>query len=200
VDSALSPTLACALEIEERIARRGGARAARVGLGAGLPLPEGRLVSFGVCGALVPGLEPGALLTAQKVVGPDGVVLWQGDPLDVPGALRAIICTSEVANEPEERRTLAKKSGAVAVDMESGVLASSGRLVGVVRAVSDAADEPVGRLVCAAKADGGTDWRFVARAFLLEPLRSLRTALAARRAFASLRQAASTLAQEPIGG
>ena len=88
----------------------------------------------------------------------------------------------------------------VEVDMESGVLASSGRLVGVVRAVSDAADEPVGRLVCAAKADGGTDWRVVARAFLLEPLRSLRTALAARRAFASLRQAASALAQEPVRG
>jgi adenosylhomocysteine nucleosidase len=200
VDSALSPTLACALEVEERIARAGGARAARVGLGARLPLPEGRLVSFGVCGALVPGLEPGALLTAQKVVGPDGAVLWEGDPIEVPGALRAIICTSEVANEPEERRMLAEGSGAVAVDTESGILASSGRLVGVVRAVSDAAEEPVGRLVCAAKADGGTDWSVVARAFLLEPIRSLRTALAARRAFASLRQAASALAQEPVHG
>lgn len=192
-------TLACGLEVEERLARKAGAHAALVGLGAGRPLPEGRLVSFGVCGALVAGLEPGALLTARKVVAADGAVLWEGDPLDVPGALRAVICASEVANEPEARRALAERSGAVAVDMESGVLAASGRLVGVVRAVSDAADEPVGRLVCAGKPDGRTDWAVVARAFVLEPLRSLRTALDARRAFASLRHAASALGGH-VGG
>jgi hypothetical protein len=105
-----------------------------------------------------------------------------------------------VANEPEERRALAEQSGAVAVDMESGVLASSGRMVGVVRAVSDAVDEPVGRLVCAGKADGGTDWAVVARAFLLEPLRSLRTALDARRAFASLSRAAAAFGPGHAGG
>jgi hypothetical protein len=199
VDPALI-TLACALEVEERIARKAGARTALVGLGAGLPLPEGRLVSFGLCGALVPGLEPGALLTARKVVAPDGAALWEGEPLQVPGALRAVICASEVANEPKERRALAEQSGAVAVDMESGVLASSGRMVGVVRAVSDAVDEPVGRLVCAGKADGGTDWAVVARAFLLEPLRSLRTALDARRAFTSLRRAAAAFGPGHAGG
>ena len=48
-------TLACALAVEEGAARSGGARAARVGLQAGLPLPEGRLVSFGLGGALVSG-------------------------------------------------------------------------------------------------------------------------------------------------
>jgi adenosylhomocysteine nucleosidase len=200
VDAPLSVTLACALEVEERIARKAGARTALVGLGAGLPLPAGGLVSFGVCGALVPGLEPGVLLTARKVVAPDGSTLWEGDPLELPGALRAVICASEVANEPEERRALAERSGAVAVDMESGVLASSGRMVGVLRAVSDAVDEPVGRLVCAGKADGATDWVVVARAFLLEPLRSLRTALDARRAFASLRRAASTFGSGEAGG
>jgi hypothetical protein len=188
-------TLACALAVEEKAAREGGARAVRVGLGAGLPLPEGPLVSFGLCGALVPGLAPGMLLTAERVVAPDGEVLWAGQALDVPGALRAVLCAADgVANEPEARHALAETSGAVAADLESGVLAGSGRLAGVVRAVSDGAGAPLGRLVGAGKADGGTDWSVVAAAFVLEPLRSARTALDARRALASLERAAEALA------
>src|ERR687892_647640 len=71
-------TLACALEIEERIARKAGARTARVGLGARLPLPEGPLVSFGFAGSLDPRLPPGALVTATKVVDVSGETLWEG--------------------------------------------------------------------------------------------------------------------------
>lgn len=188
-------TLACALRVEEGAARRGGARAALVGLGAGLPLPEGPLVSFGFCGALVPGLAPGALVSARRVVGPDGAVLWEGEPLEVPGALRAVVCAVDaVTDAPEARRALAARSGAVAADMESGVLARTGRFAGAVRAVSDAAGRPVGQLASAGRADGGTDWSVVARAFVLEPLASLRTALGARRALASLERAAGALA------
>ena len=44
-------TLACALAVEEKVARKAGARAARVSLGARLPLPEGPLVSFGFAAA-----------------------------------------------------------------------------------------------------------------------------------------------------
>jgi hypothetical protein len=193
VDSSL--TLACALRVEEGLARKGGARAALVGLGAGLPLPDGPLVSFGFCGALEPGLEPGTLLTARRVVDPEGAVLWEGEPLEVPGALRAVVCAAEVTvDEPGDRRALAERSGAVAVDMESGILARTGRLAGVVRAVSDAADGPVGQLVAAGRRDGGTDWSVVARAFLAEPLMSVRTALGARQAMRSLRRAAEALA------
>jgi adenosylhomocysteine nucleosidase len=193
VDASL--TLACALEVEEKAAREGGARTARVGLGAGLPLPGGALVSFGFCGALVPGLEPGTLLTAERVVGPDGEALWAGEPLEVPGALRGIICAAHgVADEPGARRALAESSGAVAVDMESGVLAGSGRLAGVVRAVSDGAGAPIGRLVRAGKPDGGTNWRVVAEAFALEPSRSMRTAIGARRALRTLERAAEAFA------
>ena len=70
-------TLACALAVEESAARDGGARAARVGLQAGLPLPEGKLVSFGLAGALVSGLAPGTLVAARRVVDSDGTVLWE---------------------------------------------------------------------------------------------------------------------------
>ena len=61
-------TLACALAVEEDAARSAGATAARVGLQAGLPLPEGRLVSFGLAGALVSGLAPGTLVTARRAL------------------------------------------------------------------------------------------------------------------------------------
>ena len=189
-----SLTLACALKVEERAGRRAGAKTALVGLGAALPLPEGRLVSFGFAGSLEPGLRPGTLVTATKVVDPDGQTLWDGPALEVHGAEPAVVCSSDgVANDREARRALAERSGAAVVDMESGVLASTGRLAGVVRAISDSGDQPVGKLVCAGKADGGTDWKVVARAFATEPVRSIRTARDARRATVALQRAAEEL-------
>jgi adenosylhomocysteine nucleosidase len=187
-------TLACALKVEERAGRKAGARTALVGLGAGLQLPEGQLVSFGFAGGLEPALRPGTLVTATRVVDPDGRTLWDGPALEVEGARPAVVCASDgVANEPEARRALAERSGAAVVDMESGVLASTGRLAGVVRAVSDSGDQPVGKLVCAGKADGGTNWKVVAAAFATEPVRSIRTARDARRATAALQRAAEEL-------
>ena len=190
-------TLACALAVEEDAARSGNARAARVGLQAGLPLPEGRLVSFGLAGALVSGLEPGTLVSARRIVDADGTVLWEQEPLRVPGALSAVVCDAGlVVDDPSALRELARETGAVAVDTESAALAATGRLAGVVRAISDTPERPVGRLAHAALPDGRTDWRAVARAFLAEPRATIRTALAAMRALASLRAAATALAPE----
>jgi adenosylhomocysteine nucleosidase len=193
VDSSL--TFVCALRVEEKIARRGGAKAVVVGQGATLPLPDGRLVSFGFAGGLDNGLEPGTLLTATKVVDPSGRVLWEGEPLKVPGARQAVLCWSPdgVVNEPAARRALAKSSGAVAVDMESGRLAETGRLAGVIRALSDTGAHPVGALVCAGKQDGGTDWKVVAKAFVTEPVSSIRTTRDARKAIRALAGAAEAL-------
>jgi len=187
--------LVCALAVEEKAARDGGAWAARVGLGALLPLPEGRLVSFGLAGALVSGLEPGTLVSARRVVDADGTVLWEDEPLRVLGALSGIICDAGVVvDDPLARRELARATGAAAVDTESAALAATGRLAGVVRAISDTPERPVGRLAQAAVPDGGTDWGVVGRALLAEPRTTVRTALAARRALASLRYAAASLA------
>jgi adenosylhomocysteine nucleosidase len=187
-------TLACALKVEEKAARKAGARTAVIGLGAGLPLPEGQIVSFGFAGGLEPGLRPGTLITATRVVDPAGRTLWDGPALEVEGAEPAVICASElVANEPSERHALAERTGATVVDMESGVLASTGRLAGVVRAISDPADHPVGKLVTAGKPDGGTDWKVVAAAFATEPVKSIRTARDARKATAALQRAAEEL-------
>ena len=194
MDAALTLTLACALKVEEKAARKAGARTALVGMGAGLPLPDGRLVSFGFAGGLEPRLQPGTLVTATKVVDAEGRTLWDGPALELGDAVPAVVCAiDEVANEPEARRALARRSGASVVDMESGVLASTGGLAGGVRAISDSSDRPVGRLVCAGKADGGTDWKVVARAFVTEPLKSIRTARDARKATAALTRAAEEL-------
>jgi adenosylhomocysteine nucleosidase len=187
--------LACPLAVEEKAARAGGARAARIGLGAGLPLPEGRLVAFGLTGALVDGLAPGTLVTARRVVAADGTVLWEDEPLRVPGAVIGVVCDAgAIIDDATARRELARRTGAVAVDMESATLAATGRLAGVVRAVSDTPEEPIGRLGQAALPDGRTNWKVVLRALLSEPRATVRTALAAKRALASLRSAAAALA------
>jgi adenosylhomocysteine nucleosidase len=188
-------TLACALRVEEKVARRAGAKAALVGQGALLPPPEGRLVSFGFAGGLVDGLEAGTLLTATKVVDPEGRTLWEGEAIAVPGAQPGVICSSpdSVVDEPAARRALAARSGAVAVDMESGPLAATGRLSGAVRAITDTGAHPVGTLAYAGRADGGTDWKVVARAFVTEPASSIRTAQDARKAIHALHRAAEAL-------
>ena len=149
------PTLACALAVEERAAVRAGARSRRVGLGARERIPEGRLVSFGLAGALVSGLEPGTLLTARRVVDAEGTVLWEDEPLRVPGALTAIVCDAgRIVDDPVERRELARSTGAAAVDTESATLAATGRLAGVVRAISDTPEQPVGQ----ARPRGDAGW------------------------------------------
>jgi nucleoside phosphorylase len=165
-----------------------------VGLGVTLPLPEGPLVSFGFAGGLVPDLERGTLLTATRIVSEAGETLWEGEPIELLGARRAVICsTDRVIDDSEERRQLAERTGAVAVDMESGKLAASGRLAGIVRAVSDSPSHPLGGLATAAKADGSTDWKVVARSVVVEPVTTARALVGAQRARASLQRAAEAL-------
>jgi hypothetical protein len=167
-----------------------------VGLAARLPLPQGPLVSFGLAGALVAGLPAGALVSARRIVDEEGRTLWEGRPLDVSGAREVVLCgAARVVDDTVERARLATRTGADAVDMESARLAASGALVGAVRAVSDSAGRPVGRLARAAKPDGAVDWGAVARAFATEPRTAARAALDARRALAALEGAARTLAR-----
>jgi adenosylhomocysteine nucleosidase len=188
-------TLACALHVEERVARRAGARAARVGLAASLPLPEGPLVSFGLAGALEPRLVPGTLVTASRVVDEDGNVVWEGDPLRVAGAQPVVVCGARhVVDGASERHALATRTGAAVVDTESGVLARTGRLAGVVRVVSDTPQARLGKLATAAKPGGEVAWLRVAEAFLTEPRRAVRTARASRLALRTLEGAALELA------
>jgi adenosylhomocysteine nucleosidase len=179
-------TFCCATSAEERVARRVGLRAARIGVRGAAGLPAGRLVSFGLAGALHDGLRVGDVLDATRVVDAGGATLWEGPPLGARGARPAtVLASDELVHDAGERRRLHESSGADAVDMESGVLATSGRLAGVLRAVSDvpaSAIEGVDRTV---RPDGRTDvsglvrWLAAKRG---DALRSLRDALRALRA------------------
>ncbi len=190
-----SLTLACALASEERVARRAGAATARVGLRASLGAPLDRHASFGLAGALVPGVEAGSVVSADRVVDTDGEVLWEGSPLEVPGASVATVCSAErVIDDPRERDDIARRTGAIAVDMESGPLAASGRLAGIVRAIADGPERPVGRLAHAATESGDVRWGVVLRSFVTEPARAMRSARSARKALDSLERAAGALA------
>ena len=178
-------TFACATAAEERVARRGGLRAVRIGLGGAAGLPDGMLVSFGLAGGLDDGLRVGDVLDATHVVDEFGVTVWEGGPLGVRGARAATVLASDMlVQDAAERRRLRASSGADAVDMESGVLAASGRLAGVLRAISDVPGSPIEGIDTAVRPDGRTDLvgllRWLARR-RRDALRSMRDAVVALR-------------------
>jgi len=165
-------TFACATKTEERAARKLGARTALVGIGARRALPDGPVVSFGLAGGLHDGLECGEVLDATRVVDATGAVLWEGQPLGVPGARTGTILASDaLVDDPAERRRLHELTGADAVDMESGVLARSGRLAGCLRAISDTPERTLGPLTEVLDANGRLRPRGIARA-LSQPRRT----------------------------
>jgi nucleoside phosphorylase len=184
-------TFACATSAERRVARRAGMRAALVGLGARNGVPEGPVVSFGLAGALRDGLAPGTVVDAMRVVDVEGAVLWEAGPLGVPGAEPVTILAAEaIVDDPAERRRLFASTGADAADLESGPLARTGRLQGVLRAVSDSPDRPLNGIASGVRRDGSYDWPALARAFVREPRACVRAASDARRALSRLGEAA----------
>jgi hypothetical protein len=151
-------TFACATTAEERVAKRAGLHAARVGVRVANGVPKGRLVSFGLAGALRGGLGVGDVLDATRVVDEQGATLWEGGPLGVPGARALTVLGSDVlVHDAVERRRLHEASGADVVDMESGVLARSGRLAGVVRVISDDVTSTIEGFDKTVHPDGRTD-------------------------------------------
>jgi nucleoside phosphorylase len=179
-------TFACAMTVEERIARRLG-RTALVGLGASNGVPEGRVVSFGIAGALSSDLPIGTVIDATRVVDESGAVLWEGAPLGAKAARTGtILGASRIVDDPIERERLRAQTGADAVDMESGPLARSGRLVGCVRAISDTPTRRLGGVAEGARANGEVDYLGFLRGFARAPLVTTRAALGARRALRSL--------------
>ena len=150
-------TFACATSAEERVARRAGFDAVRVGIGVANGVPDGRLVSFGVAGSLGE-LQVGEVLDATRVVDETGATLWEGPGLGVLGARDGVVLGGDVlVHDPVARARLREASGADAVDMESGVLARSGRLAGVIRAISDDSGSAVEGVDRTVHVDGRTN-------------------------------------------
>jgi Phosphorylase superfamily len=183
---------ACATSAEERVARRLGLNAVRVGVSVANGVPEGRLVSFGLAGSFGE-LRIGDVLDATRVVDETGTTIWEGPGLGVRGARPGVVLGGDaLVHDPAERARLREASGADAVDMESGVLARSGRLAGVVRAISDDAGSAVEGVDKTVHADGRTNvagllrWVATRRG---DAIRSMRDAL---RALQALEQAVAT--------
>jgi nucleoside phosphorylase len=178
------------MTVEERIARRLG-RTAVVGLAASKGVPEGRLVSFGIAGALSGELAVGTVIDATRVVDESGAVLWEGGPLGAsPARTGTILGASRIVDDPAERARLHAATGADAVDMESGALARSGRLVGCLRAISDTPTRRLGGVAQGATPDGEVDVVGFLRGFVREPAVTVRAARGARRALRSLEKVA----------
>ncbi len=182
-------TFACATSAEERVARRLGLNAVRVGVCVANGVPEGRLVSFGLAGALGD-LRVGDVLDATRVVDASGATLWEGPGLGVRGARQGVVLGGDaLVWDAAERQQLRETTGADAVDMESGVLARSGRLAGVLRAVSDDGSSAIEGVDSTVHPDGRTHvagllrWIATRRG---DAIRSMRDAL---RALRSLEQA-----------
>lgn len=183
-------TFAVATAAEERVARRLGLRTARIGVRGAAGLPEGSLVSFGVAGALRDDLRVGDVLDATRVVDGSGTTLWEGAGLGVRGALPGTVLASEVlVHDAAERRRLRETSGADAVDMESGVLARSGRLAGVVRAISDGVESDVQGVDSTVHADGRTNVVGLLRWIVTKRAAAVRSMRDALRALGSLEKA-----------
>jgi hypothetical protein len=183
-------TFAVATTAEERVARRLGLRAARIGVRGAAGLPDGRLVSFGVAGALADDLRVGDVLDATRVVDTTGATLWEGSGLGVRGARRGTVLASDVlVHDAAERRRLHETSGADAVDMESGILARSGRLAGVLRAISDGVDSDVEGVDSTVHPDGRTDVAGLLRWVVTKRGRAIASMRDALRALDSLEKA-----------
>jgi hypothetical protein len=182
-------TFACATSAEERVARRLGLDAVRVGVCVANGVPAGRLVSFGLAGSLGE-LGVGEVLDATRVVDETGATLWEGSGLGVGGARGGVVLGGNMlVYDAAERARLHEASGADAVDMESGVLARSGRLAGVVRAISDDAGSTVEGVDRTVHADGRTNAAGLIRWVATRRGSSLRSMRDAVRALKALEQA-----------
>ena len=113
-------TFACATTAEERVARRSGLRAVRVGLGVRERLPEGRLVSFGIAAGSHRAAD-GTVIDAVRVVDE------RAGALGGRAARRRRRRTGTILGAVADRRralraarACTRATGADAVDMESG--------------------------------------------------------------------------------
>jgi hypothetical protein len=158
-----------------------------VGVAVRRGVPAGELVSFGVAGGLN-GLEVGTVLDATRVVDQSGNTLWEGPGLGL-GKPATIVAVRHLVEDAAELRRLREQTGADAVDMESGILAATGRLRGVVRAISDTPAEPLGPLGQAVTPEGRPKPLGFLRAVAAEPRGTLRALGNIRRALKALETA-----------
>jgi adenosylhomocysteine nucleosidase len=158
------------------------------------------LVSFGVAGGLDPNLKPGACVVASAIV--SGNTRMATDPewseqlvKTIPDAVYGILAgvRAPVA-DPAAKRALHEKTGAIAVDMESYVVAkvaaAHGLPMAAIRVITDPAMRALPEAVLAAmRPDGTTSITAMIRSLVKRPRELpalVQTALDARAARSTL--------------
>lgn len=147
------------LRAEARIARRAGFSivcaggipahtAAALGQAVGGGSAAG-LVSFGISGGLSPALAPGTLVCSRAVIAADGTRyptddIWRARMIDWPGVVDGDVFGSDtIVGTTTEKAALHARTGAIAVDLESAVVAQAATRAGlpflVIRAIADPA-------------------------------------------------------------
>lgn len=174
----------------------------RLAVGAGCR----SIISFGVAGGLAPDLIPGDCVVASAIIDYPAVrptdPLWSRKLADmIPGARHGpIMGVNSVVSDPSDKRKLHTFTRAVAVDMESHLVArladAHGLAFAAVRVIIDPAHRAVPPAALLAMAPGGsTDvsamlWEILARPSQVSPLMRLAAdAIAARAALVRLRRA-----------
>jgi adenosylhomocysteine nucleosidase len=153
------------LAAEARIARRfgwpvavGGGTAAGAEHAAQRLVNEGAeaLVSFGLAGGLDPTLRPGALIVPSAVIARDARYATDPALSGVLGGMTPhhVLGADRIVASAEEKRRFRDRTGAAAVDLESGAVARLAALHGlpfaVLRAICDPANGTLPPAVAAA--------------------------------------------------
>lgn len=158
------------------------------------------LVSFGVAGGLAPDLRPGACVVASEILSGSARLKtdhhWTQRLLQtIPDAVHGIVVGVKApVADTKAKRALHLETGAVAVDMESHVVAevaaARGLPVVALRVITDPAMRALPMSALAAmRPDGTTDFAAMIRSVMKRPAELpalLRTALDARAARATL--------------
>ena len=158
------------------------------------------LISFGIAGALQPGLQPGACIVGSAVLF-DGNRFatddaWTAHLLAALSDARceAVLGSARAVGGVDEKAELHRATGAAIVDMESHVVAriaiARGLPFTVLRVVADSAEQSLPpAAVNGMKPDGTPDIAGVLKSLASQPGQLpdlMRTAFAARRAMAGL--------------
>jgi len=163
------------------------------------------IISFGVAGGLAPDLRPGDWIVASEVLGSHGSQpthpIWSRNLLETIPEVRygPVVGVPGPLADPLAKRELHARTGAIAVDMESHIVAQFAAAHGMSFAVARVIVDPAHRRVpdaalIALRPGGGTNLAAILREVLAKPaqvlplLRIAGDAYAARSALLRLRR------------
>ncbi len=141
----------------------------------GVPYRPSLVLSAGFSGAVVAGLNVGDLILASEVCDADGVCRPATWPVGGSSFRRGRILTvPNLIGAPEEKRRLGERSGAVALDMETAVVArlcgEAGVPFGCLRVISDDVDTYLSESLLGVLRDGRVGPGRLAAAVLRRPM------------------------------